>query len=232
MTFRIQAMNCNDIANLLDEHRTLNLSPFQQDEIERHVAVCEDCRNAARAARVLHSYGEAPTPAPRQGFMEAAMRQARIQSRTGVSRRSFWRGAAFGGALAASLAIAAVLLLPADSPNPGDERPAVRMALNEMRNVSVAIASAQALRDVDIRVELSGGIRLDRADGRRSVTWRTDLAAGMNRLTVPVAAVDRSGGDIQVELIHAAKRKRLSVHVDVGDPDLAKSPEPDAASRV
>ena len=225
-------MNCNDVANLLDEHRTLNLSPFQQDEIEGHVARCEDCRNAARAARVLHRYGEAPTPAPRPGFMEAAMRQAKIQSRAGAGRRSFWWGAAFGGALAASLAVAAVLLLPADSPNPRGDSPAVRMALNEVRNLHVAIESAQALRDIEIRVELSGGIRLDRADGRRTVIWRTDLAAGINRLTVPVAAVDRMGGDIQVDLIHEAKRKRLSVHVDVGDPDLAKSPEPDAASRV
>jgi hypothetical protein len=219
-------MNCLDIARILDEHRTLNLSPFEKSEFQQHISNCEACSSAVRAARLLSSYGESPTPAARPDFFVTAMRNVRKQSAANIGRRSFWWGAAAGSALAASLALFAILTLSPDAPRAIPDSPPVRMALNEVRNVSVAIESAEALQDVDVLVELTGGIRLDRADGRRAVAWRTDLSAGINRLTLPVAAFDDTGGDVRVQLVHASGRKTFIVHVDIGSEEIAEKMEP------
>jgi hypothetical protein len=75
-------------------------------------------------------------------------------------------------------------------------------ALSEPRSMNVAIETDRPLEGARISILLSGGIELDGYGGRREVTWNADLQAGLNRLTLPVVAVDQAGGQMVVRLSH------------------------------
>ena len=93
--------------------------------------------------------------------------------------------------------------------------PSVTMSLNETRDVSVNIDSPEAFMDVEVRVLLAGGIELEGLRGRREVKWKTDLEPGINRLTLPIVALDDSGGKILVAVGQGEKRRTFVVQINV-----------------
>lgn len=226
-------MNCHDVAKILDDHHEVILASSELDEVERHLTACPDCGAAWRSSHVLRSLGEAPAPSPRPDLFRESVEFATRYSRHSAQRQSFWRGAVAGGALAASAALivglSLFLSLPSNEPAGA---PSVTMSLNEVRDVSVAIESPEALSDARIRVLLIGGIGLNQFEDRSVIDWHTDLDAGINHLTLPVVALDRTGGELFVEVEHNRKRKVFSVHVDVGGPNYVKTVEPGAVPSV
>jgi Putative zinc-finger len=225
-------MNCQDVATLLDDHLDDALGPMQRDSVADHLATCESCRSAWRAARVLRCYGDVPTPAPRPDLLRetvgVAARAAARQRRS----PSFWWAAGAGGALAAGIVLTVLAFYSAIPIGRSGASPGLTIALNETRDVSVAIESAEMLAGVQIRVVLAGGIELAPFRGRSEVAWKTDLDAGVNRLRLPIVAIDASGGDLLVEVEHNAKRRLFVVHIDVSAPDTVKYREPSAVSGV
>jgi len=128
-----------------------------------------------------------------------------------VTRRSaapsgtgrFWLGAGFGGAIAASLLLAAMSLgwlsPPAAHPTPANE---FVVAIGESRDMNIAIDTDRALRGATISILLAGDVELDGFGTRRELTWNTDLQAGINKLTLPVRAVGSDGGQLVVRMTH------------------------------
>jgi len=207
-------MNCQDIANLLDDSEILGLPPARQAEVDAHVASCESCAHEWRAARALYSWRDLPTVSTRPGFFAEVMRQATRPGVARVRRNAFWTGAGIGGALAAGIVIAVMSVRPALEQNVVGGTPALTIALNEPHDVSVAIDSSEALMGAQIRVVLTGGIQLAGFDDQSVLSWTTDLDRGANRLTLPVVAVGPDGGQVLVEVAH--ERKRQIFVVDVG----------------
>jgi hypothetical protein len=91
------------------------------------------------------------------------------------------------------------------------------MALHESRDVNVTIDSPEAVMEVDVRVVLAGGIELEGLAGRRELKWKTDLEAGINRLTLPIVAADSTGGRVLVSVGYGAKQQAFVVQIDVAD---------------
>jgi hypothetical protein len=91
------------------------------------------------------------------------------------------------------------------------------MSLHESRNVNVTIDSPETLMAVDVRVVLAGGIELEGLAGRRELKWKTDLEAGLNRLTLPIVASDSTGGRLLVSVGYGAKQQAFVVQIDVAD---------------
>lgn len=213
-------MNCEQIGNLLDNGEILELTPHQQGAVTEHLRGCERCNSEWRAVRALWEVATLPAPAPREGLFSEAMRLAttlaeyRGGTRAERSRPSFWLGAALGGALAAGLVIAVMGTLPRPETAPA-AAPAITIALNEVRDVGVGIDSAQPLSGAEIRVVLTGGVRLAGFDDRSVVSWRTDLDQGVNRLTLPLVAVGPGSGQVLVEVEHASKRQIFVVDVGI-----------------
>jgi hypothetical protein len=164
--------------------------------------------------RVLRAEGAVRAPAPSAGAFERAMRVAMERPPAAPRQRhGFWLGAAVGGALAASLAIAIVLVVPgARAPVPA-ATPQVRLAPNETRELHISLAAPRAMRNASIRVVLSGTIGLAGFDGRKEVAWQTDLDRGVNELSLPIVALGADGGQVVVEVRYADKRKRFLVDV-------------------
>ena len=206
-------MRCEDVEDLLDEHAEAALTLAQRQDVDAHLATCDDCSTAWLAARALSRHRGLATPAasPTSIARFAAVRQPRV-----ARRISPWV-AAIGGALAAGIALVAF-----DSYMPAtDDRirlvPSLTMSLNETRDVSVTIDSPQAFMDVEVRVLLAGGIELQGLGGRRELKWKTDLEPGINRLTLPIIASDNSGGRLSVAVEYGAQQRAFVVQIDVDD---------------
>jgi hypothetical protein len=205
-------MRCEDIEDLLDEHADAEPTPTQREDVDAHIATCDDCRTAWHASEALRRHRALPTPAPSAALIAkiAAMRQP-----TGAKKRVSPWVAAVGGALAAGIALVALDYYRTVVDVRVPPVPSLTMSLNETRDVSVSIDSPEAFKDVEVRVLLAGGIELEGLRGRRELKWKTDLEPGVNRLTLPIVAMDESGGKILVAVGHGDQQRAFVVQIDV-----------------
>jgi hypothetical protein len=120
-----------------------------------------------------------------------------------VAKRPFWLGAAFGGAVAASLLaiimMQGVLVLPTDIELREAE---FYVSADEPRLVHIAIETDRALPGAEISILLSGAVAIDGTGGRRELSWTDDLDAGINKLSLPLLASGDGGGQMVVRLSH------------------------------
>jgi hypothetical protein len=214
-------MRCEDIEDLLNAHADADMTTAKRQEVEAHLLACDDCNSAWRAAESLRRYRALPTPLPSEALIAriAALRQP---SRA-AKRLSPWI-AAVGGALAAGIAVVAFNYFRAAADGVRAV-PSLTMSLNETRDVSVTIDSPEAFMDVEVRVLLAGGIQLQGFRARRELKWKTDLEAGVNRLTLPIVASDSSGGKLMVAVGHGDKQRAFVVQIDVADHENAADTE-------
>jgi hypothetical protein len=87
------------------------------------------------------------------------------------------------------------------------------LAVNRPSPVTVTLESPEALMDAEVRVELRGAVALEGYAGQRELRWMTDLDRGVNELTLPVVALDASGGQVLVEVVHGDKRRTFVLDV-------------------
>lgn len=205
-------MRCEDIEDLLNEHADTELPPAQRKDVEAHLATCDECSTAWHVAGALRRHRALPTPAPSAALIAkiAAMRQP-----TGAKKRMSPWVAAVGGALAAGIALVALDYYRTVVDVRVPPVPSLTMSLNETRDVSVSIDSPQAFMDVEVRVLLAGGIELEGLRGRRELKWKTDLEQGINRLTLPIVALDNSGGKMLVAVGQGEKQRAFVVQINV-----------------
>jgi hypothetical protein len=206
-------MRCEDVESLLNEHADAELSPVERQAAEAHVASCDTCGSAWLAARTLRQYRALPTPMPSSTLIAklAMTRQPPARRRT-----SLW-SAAIGGALTAGLAAVALDYYRSAPADGAPTVPSLTMSLHESRDVNVTIDSPEAFMEVEVRVVVAGGIELEGLAGRRELKWKTDLEAGINRLTLPIVASDSTGGRLLVSVRYGTKQQAFVVQIDVAD---------------
>jgi hypothetical protein len=182
-----------------------------------HAKDCADCHAALRALDALRPLRDEPAPIPRDGAIERAVDRALSSVPVERYRRGFWSGLASGAAIAATVAaIAFGIWLQTDGGQAPSGVPEVRLALNEPHPVTMTLESPEALADAEVRVELRGAVALDGYDGQRELRWMTDLDRGINQLTLPVVALDATGGQVLVEVTHGDKRRTFVLDVRAG----------------
>ena len=203
-------MHCEDIEPRLGEALEHPERVASRAVLE-HLHGCPACSDAMRACARLRAERDSPVPPPRRGALRRALRAATAEARG--RRTDFWRGLGTGAAAAAGFAaLSAILLLSGN--NPGQPvAPEVTMALNAPRDVSIAIEAPAPLEDVEIRVTLRGAVDLHGFEGQRDIRWSTDLAQGVNSLTLPVIATGEQGGQVQVIVHHGTRQKTFLVDV-------------------
>lgn len=154
----------------------------------------------AEALELLKNRESGELPSGLFEKVEAQLEESPQARHTG---QRFWLGTAFGGAIAASLFAAALTFgwvgLPATDTQ---ELAEFTVALSEPRNMDIAIETDRPLYGASISIVLTGGVELDGYGGQRELTWTTDLDAGINRLSLPVIAIDSSGGQMLVRMSH------------------------------
>lgn len=184
-----------------------------------HIAECSDCQAALRAIDALQMVRDEPTPPLGDAVVQRAVDRALATRPEQRYRRGFWAGAASGAVLAAAIAALAVgVWLFGAGSNAPIVVPEVRVALNQRSDVTVALESPEALANAEVRIELRGAVELAGYAGQRELKWSTDLDRGINELTLPVVAIDASGGQVLVEVTHGQKRRAFVLDVRAAAP--------------
>jgi hypothetical protein len=180
----------------------------------RHLEECEHCASAWRAVQALREEGSRPVPGPDSGLFARTMRLAAQSAPRAARRRrlrGFWLGAGVGALAAGAAFLMMTGVVPALRTPPPEATPHVRVALNQPRDVSIALDSSQRLADVRIRVVLSGAIDLVGFGSQREISWTTDLERGTNKLTLPVVALGT--GQLLVEVGQGERRRTFVLDV-------------------
>lgn len=206
-------MKCEEVRDMLARLDSAE-SSLQQRFAYEHLRGCTTCRDAVHAVHVLKAEATRLVPRSSDGAFERALLAA-ARSADPMRRRdrnSFWGGAALGGAIAACLGAAVLLVVPLSS-DPRNGTPIVSIAPNSVRDVRISLDSPEALAEAGIRVILSGAIALQGYEDRRELTWSTPLDRGVNELILPVVAVGPGGGQLLVEVASSMKRKTFLIDV-------------------
>ena len=204
-------MNCERAIEILTSPADAKFAE-EREQATRHLSACADCRDAYGAFYTLRRVSLAPVPPVPAGAFERALAAARATSGD-RGRLRFWTGMGVGSALAASLAIAVFTLTPLNQNSESARTPELELAIDVPQIVSISLSTDSALDDAEIHVVLSGAVDLDGYFGERSLSWRTNLAAGANQLSLPVVATGPDGGQVLVEVIHEGKRRSFLVDV-------------------
>jgi len=195
-------MNCETVAELMPALVARELSLKLAADCKQHIRHCAECQDALLGAESLALLRERPAEHAPGGMLQRVASELGAVS-TSRRRRRFWMGTGFGGAVAASLvALAFALGWIAPAVEESDAIAEFVVAMGEPRNMDIAIETDRALAGASISIMLSGGIELDGYGHRRELSWTTDLEAGINRLSLPVVAIDAAGGQIVVRLDH------------------------------
>lgn len=196
-------MNCESVSAQIAEIAARTLPQADLSACMNHISTCSECSDALRGAEALAALRAREIgTTPGQAFETVVRETTRVSLEHGMQRR-FWLGAGFGGLIAASLFAAALSLgwLGNTSTNE-PEIAEFLVALNEPRQMDIAIETNRPLEGATISIYLSGNVELDGFAGRREISWAEDLDAGVNRLSLPVIALDDDGGQIVVRLSH------------------------------
>ena len=155
----------------------------------------------------------------RRGFFATALDVAAREGRRGRrydSRARGW-GIGIGSAIAAGIAVwlIAGVLLKAPQLDQQDAMPGLTIALNETRTVNLMFASAEALEQATLVVQLPPGVEVAGYAGRSVIRWSTQLQQGNNVLPLALVANEGSGGELLARVEHAGKQKTFRLNVNV-----------------
>jgi hypothetical protein len=207
-------MNCQLVLERLDALSSDALASVERRKIEEHVATCEECRSAMRGAEAMRTVKTQPIEDAPDDLFERVMKRT---AGSGIPERlnnRFWLGAGFGGALVAAIAVVALTLGLFRNESGSDADVAQFMvSMEETRDLNVAIDLERDLLGATLSVFVSGGIELAGFGDRRELVWTADLDKGVNKLTLPVFATGRNGGQLIVKLDHATSHQVFVVNL-------------------
>jgi len=208
-------MNCEDVIEQLLE------AGNPQDELENrkltgHVENCDSCRDALRGANAMRLVKNRPAHQPPDGLFTSVMAEATKPAPQAAGKSQFWAGTAVGGFLAAGIVMAIVSFGLFDSPpDSAVATPVVTMALGDQQEISIAIDAERDLLNTTVIVLVSGGVEIVGLGAQRELSWNTDLQKGVNKLTLPLTAVDLTEGHLVVRLEHEGTQRIFRVDLKI-----------------
>jgi hypothetical protein len=209
-------MNCDYIADNMAQVVYGRLPHETMKQCRKHLFECAECTDALRGAEalaLLRNCGPQSVPEGLFDKLSSALQEPSQPAESAKPR--FWAGTGIGSAVAASLFMAA-MTIGWIGPSAVESENVAQFAatVSEPRIMNVAIEADRPLQDATISILLSGDVALDGFGEEREVTWITNLEEGVNRLQLPVVALDPSGGKMIVRLDHPDTEQVYVVEVD------------------
>lgn len=189
-------MKCIDAQRQL-EHLELQQHPGAL--LAEHLESCNECLNFHQDHQLQLHLQSYTITGPDPGFLSKAINAA-CQEPSVQTRNWTWPAS-----VAASFVLVALLFtgwLVSNEPAsqlPGgplqvDSSPTEGQSTQQVR---ILIISDQDYSDAEISLALAGNLQLEGYSNQRELTWRTQLKAGQNLLTLPIQILEQ-GGELQV----------------------------------
>ena len=178
-----------------------------------------DADQVARAERMRAAVAGQPVVGPEPGFFDTALdvaaREGSRDRRRNARSRSW--GIGLGSALAAGIAVWLVsgVLLKTPQLDRTDSMPGLTMAMNETHTVNLMFASADALEEATLVVQLPPGVEVAGYRGRSEIRWSTQMQQGKNVLPLALIATEGSGGELVARVEHGDKQKTFRLNINV-----------------
>lgn len=215
-------MDCRQTRNLLE-------NDARDPAASGHVRDCADCRALAEDLRLVQGLRQLPAREPAADFEQRVLEAALARF---PEPRSSSNTLAWGLAMAASLALAAVvslrLFLPesaAPTQLAGNEQAAQVFTVTarpaETRIVDVVLDSKHALENATLIVSMDDNLMLENRPDMRELRWQTNVKAGGNKLSLPVQLRNSTGGEMTVTLEHGDIRQQVRILVREAAPAAA-----------
>jgi hypothetical protein len=203
-------MNCETIKSLLHDYIDGTLTDQLVDRIDEHCIDCKDCLAELRALKQQkHIIASLPVteadPAFSKRVFKNAVRDAGHGARPGYTPR-FARIAA-----AAMLTAIALWFGIYEFEQQRDQESYVFMVGDDVRTVSVAIDSEQALDAVSMNVEISDNLELKGYGSKKSIQWTTRLQPGVNVISLPIVGLAQGDGEIKTRVLLNGKKKEMRI---------------------
>jgi hypothetical protein len=208
-------MNCEDIVAIIQDSIEKNPSDLNSHKAMEHIAGCVDCRDALQGREALYELrARNPATAP-AGLFSRVIQDVMADARPRQTGYGFWHGTGFGAAVAASVIMAIMAFGVMRSPEVSST-PAMQdftIALNEPRNINIAIEAGHDFAEATVSVFLSGDVELAGFGSKREISWTTSLAQGVNQLSLPIVATSPNGGTLLVRLDNEGAQKVFVVNL-------------------
>ncbi len=206
-------MKCEEVVELAQSGESGVMDETGRQFVLEHIAQCADCQDAIRAVEATRWLRNQPIEPANDALFSKVMGVVAQQSVSDHERGTgFWIGTGVGSAVAAAFFAAVISLGLLGTPATQDSGPTeFFVSLTESRDVNIAIDIDSELSGATLSVTLFGGIELSGYDGERHLSWTTDLEAGVNKLTLPIVAVDEFGGVLLVEVKHENGRRSFQI---------------------
>lgn len=205
-------MNCTQAKALLEAR--LDGEEISSAELDDHLAGCPRCRALAAESDLLsRSLAALPVEGPRPGFADRVLAEA--TSAGGRSRHRVWPWSAAAAGLVAGLVLG-VLLGGQYWPGSGVPQSSVQLVAGAgAQPVKLVFDAPRALSGVELTLQVEGQVALDGYAGERTLSWRTDLDAGKNLLTLPMLPTGTGEGVVIARLRHEGMERTYRVRVNV-----------------
>jgi anti-sigma factor RsiW len=215
-------MQCKQADSLIDAYMDGEMVGERSSALRLHAESCDDCRARIGEERVLRARLAAlPIEDPADGFFVQALRAAKVAqpdelTDTRAKPRRQW-AIRSGGALAAGFTLwfAAGYLLHAPVITSSPALPEVVISMSQPTSVNLVFTSTGDLTGARVSLQLPTGIELAGYDGRRELTWTTDLKDGKNVLRLPLIAHAVPAEEIVARLEHGDETKTFRLKVRV-----------------
>ncbi len=205
-------MHCTEVHTLLDDYLDGQLELAAREQLIDHLDDCRACEKELHQRRVLRSrLRQLPVDVPPPGYAAGALYRARQQH---LQRRHRALLTGFGGALAASLALWAVVAFwqpVTETRGPGIHT--ITLQVEQVQTINLAFNVPERLDRVRFRLELPPGVALANRPGERAVTWQDRLEPGRNLLRLPLLAKAGAGGELVARIEVNGMQKTFRVPV-------------------
>lgn len=221
-------MNCQQYQALWTERRCGGLDEEQVRIMHHHQDSCMECTQYDRQMNALLArLQQYPEPAPlpldttHRLMSSAAGTGRRIQRRARYAIAATLVLGFIGGTLFWSVVnnfSSVDERIAGRPPLPKDPLPAVTLSLHRVEEVHLAINVKHAIARATMTIDLPAGIEIDGFPGQRQLRWETDLKAGRNTLTLPLAAHSVvTDGVLKTRVDYGGGQKELAIILNVPD---------------
>lgn len=221
-------MQCTDTKNRFDEYLDGMLNAAERKGLVSHVDFCSDCHEELVALQTLrNAMREMPVEPARPNFaVEAMLAAAGRKSASDRKPRKYadftlWFGTGFAGAMVAGLVLWGVFfgIDPLQKPAPAAS---FSIAVYQQKDIALAFNAPADVKGVTVSIDLPEQFELAGHQGRRQLTWTTDLKKGRNVLKLPVVARGAGDGTMVATLSRDKQVKTLHILLTAGKPGLSQ----------
>ncbi len=204
-------MNCTKVRETIDDLHAGRLDQDAARAVRVHLDGCPACRAYETDVDLIrHRLSGVATPPVPGTLTEQTFARLRRRGRAPL--------AAAASVMLAVSVLAGVLvsqLTPPDQPEVANRAPAI-----EERTVRLAVNAPRALESVRFRIDLPDAVEIQGHPSSRTLEWTDSLAAGRNRLDIPLLISGEPRGELVARVEYEGRTRELPISLaSAGNPN-------------